>query len=195
MASNNADFGCTFVIRTAANAPYDLTGASLEMSLKNRAGQTAAATFSTSGASPNLVIRAPASQGIVDLSAPFATMATLSAGLYFWDLLDLASGTSRLFLGGGTFLVTQGITESSTPALPAPAPLLAASGSDLVLSVPGQSLTLALAPQGPPGSGALYTPQNAPAAPPAGFLVYCDSADGLLKAVSSNGNITEIALP
>lgn len=195
MASNNADFGCTFIIRTAGNAPYDLTGASLEMSVKNRAGQTAAATFSTTGPSPNLVIRAPGTQGIVDLSVPFAIMATLSAGLYFWDLLDLASGTSRLFLGGGTFLVTQGITESSTPALPAPAPLLAASGSDLMLTVPGQSLTLNLAPQGPPGSGALYTPQSAPAAPPDGFLVYCDSADGLLKAVSSDGNITELALP
>src|SRR5579862_931361 len=120
MASNNADFGCTFLVRTAANQPYDLTGATLEMSLKNKPGQAAAATFATSGPAPNLVIRPPASAGIVDLSVPFAAMAALSAGLYFWDLLDLASGTSRIFLGGGSLLVTQGIPESATPALPTP---------------------------------------------------------------------------
>lgn len=195
MASNNADFGCTFVIRTAGNQAYDLTGASLEMSLKNRPGQTAAATLSTSAPFPNLLIRSPASAGIVDLCVPFATMATLSAGLYFWDLLALASDTSRIFLGGGTLLVTQGITESATPALPAPSPWPPAPGADLVLMVAGQSLTLMLAPQGPPGTGATFPAQVTPAPPMDGFLVYCDASDGLLKAISYNGNITELALP
>ena len=195
MASNNADFGCTFLIRTAGNAPYDLTGASLEMSLKNRPGQTAAATFATSGTAPNLVIRPPATGGIVDLSVPFAAMATLSAGLYFWDLLALESSTSRIFLGGGTLLVTQGITESATPALPTPSPYFASSGADLTLMVLGQAVTLILAAQGPPGTGENFAAQAAPGPPAGGFLVYCDAADGLLKAISSNGNITELALP
>jgi len=195
MASNNADFGCTFVIRTAGSQPFDLTGASLEMSLKNRPGQTAAATFSTAGPLPNLVIRSPATAGIVDLSVPFATMATLSAGLYFWDLLELAGSTSRIFLGGGTLLVTQGITESATPALPTPSPYLAQSGSDLQLVLAGQSITLTLAAQGPAGAGASFATQAAPGPPADGFLVYCDASDGLLKAISSNGNITELALP
>lgn len=194
MASNNADFGCTFIIRTAAGQPFDLTGASLEMSLKNKAGQTAAATFSTSGTSPNLVIRSPATAGIVDLSVPFASMAMLSAGLYFWDLLDLASSTSRIFLGGGTLLVTQGVTESATPALPALRPYPAQAGDDLTLMVAGQSIALALAPQGPPGTGASFPPQPVPDAPAEGYVIFCDQADGELKVIDSSGDIARIPL-
>lgn len=194
MASNNADFGCTFVIRTAANQPYDLTGASLEMSLKNKAGPGAAATFSTFGPSPGLVVRSPATEGIVDLSVPFATMGTLSAGLYFWDLLALQSGTSRIFLGGGTLLVTQGITESATPALPTPSPYLAQAGADLTLVLTGQSITLTLAAQGPPGTGASFAPQAVPDAPADGYVIFCDAADGELKVIDSSGDIARIPL-
>jgi len=195
MASNNADFGCTFFIKQANGQPYDLTGATLEMSVKNKPGATAQATFSTAGPSPNLAIRAPAGTGIADLSVPFATMAGLSAGTYFWDLLLFTSGTSHIFLGGGTWLVTQGITESATPALPAPQPFFAAAGSDIQLGVGNSSLQLSLAPSGPPGTGANFSPQAALAPPATGFLVYCDEADGLLKAISYNGNITDLALP
>jgi hypothetical protein len=194
MASNNADFGCTFFIRQANGQAYDLTGASLEMSVKNRAGTAAQATFATSGASPNLVVRSPAAAGIVDLYVPFQTMAGLPAGLYFWDLLALVSGTSRIFLGGGTWLVTQGITESATPSLPAPSPYPAASGSDLALMLAGQSLTLNLAPQGPPGTGASFAPQAAPAPPAEGYVIFCDQADGLLKAIDSSGDTGVIPL-
>lgn len=194
MASNNADFCCTFIIRTAGGQPFDLTGASLEMSLKNKAGQTAAATFSTSGASPNLAIRSPATAGIVDLSVPFATMATLSAGLYFWDLLALASSTSRIFLGGGTLLVSQGITESATPALPAPRPYPVQAGGELTLTASGQSIVLTLAPQGPPGTGASFPPQSVPGAPAEGYVIFCDQADGELKVIDSSGDIARIPL-
>jgi hypothetical protein len=38
MASNNADFACTFFVRQANGQPYDLTGATLEMSVKNKPG-------------------------------------------------------------------------------------------------------------------------------------------------------------
>jgi len=195
MASNNADFGCTFFIRQANGQPYDLSGATLEMSVKNRPGAIAQATFSTAGPSPALAIRAPASAGIVDLAVPFPLMAGLPAGTYFWDLLILAGSTSRIFLGGGTWLVTQGITESTTPALPAPQPFLAAAGSDIQLGVGNSALQLSLAPSGPRGTGAGFAAQAAPAPPATGFLVYCDAADGLLKAISYNGNITELALP
>jgi hypothetical protein len=195
MASNNADFGCTFFVKQANGQPYDLTGAVLEMSIKNKPGATAQATFSTTGPSSNLAIRARASAGIVDLAVPFMIMAGLSAGTYFWDLLLLASGTSHIFLGGGTWLVTQGITESATPALPAPQPFFAAAGSDIQLGVGNSALQLSLAPSGPPGTGASFAAQATPGAPATGFLVYCDEADGLLKAISYNGNITDLALP
>ena len=192
MAANNADFACTFVIRTAANQPYDLTGAALEMSLKNRPGAAAQATFSTAGGA--LAVRAPASAGIVDLYVPFAVMAGLAAGVYFWDLLQLASPTSRIFLGGGTLLVTEGITESATPSLPSPQPFLAPPGSDLTLTLGSPSIALTLAPQGPPGTGASFAPEPAPDPPAEGFILFCDASDGALKLIDSAGDISRIPL-
>lgn len=38
-------------------------------------------------------------------------------------------------------------------------------------------------------------PVAAPSAPSTGFLLYCDTADGRLKVISSTGTITEIAQP
>ena len=42
LAQINADFACTFDIEHSDSSPYDLTGVSLEMQVKNRTGSTAA---------------------------------------------------------------------------------------------------------------------------------------------------------
>lgn len=49
--------------------------------------------------------------------------------------------------------------------------------------------------QGPPGALGPYLPIAAPAAPAAGFIVYCDVADGKLKAKAADGTVTILALP
>ena len=38
-------------------------------------------------------------------------------------------------------------------------------------------------------------PLNAPPAPAKGFVVFCDVSDGKLKALSSAGHVTVLALP
>src|SRR5438093_1386373 len=124
MAQNNADFGCSFVIKNANGTAYDLTGASLEMQLKNKSGQTAQATFKTTDSPATLVIQSPASAGIVALGVPFTTMQGLASGLYYWDLLKLNSSSSRTLLGSGTLLVSDGVTENQTTKLPSATPLV-----------------------------------------------------------------------
>jgi hypothetical protein len=168
----------------------------LEMSVKNRPGATAQATFSTSGAPPALVIRAPATAGIVDLAVPFTTMQGLSAGNYFWDLLRIAGSTSHIFLGGGTWLITQGITESATPALPAASPFVQAAGADIALTLGNASLMLTLAPGGPPGTGTSFAPQEPPLPPTEGWQMFCDATDNdELKAIYADGAIRRLAIP
>lgn len=49
--------------------------------------------------------------------------------------------------------------------------------------------------QGPPGPQGPYLPITAPATPASGFVVYCDVADGKLKAKASTGTVTTLALP
>jgi hypothetical protein len=195
VANNNADFGCTFTIKNADRSAYDLTAAVLEMSVKNTTGAAAAATFSTSGGSPALVIRSPATAGIVDLYVPFTAMETLKAGLYFWDLLQIVSGSSHVFLGGGTWQITQGITESDTPSMPVPLPYVPTSGSDIKLTRAADSISLTLTAGGPPGTLASFVPQTTPPAPTSGFVIFCDIADSWLKAISSSGKVTELAPP
>jgi len=152
IAQINADFACTFDVKNSDASPYDLTGVSLEMQVKNRTGSVAAATFST--ANGTLVIQSPATGGVVVLSVPLATMQTLAPGSYYWDLLQLNNDASRTFLGAGTWRVGSGVTESATPSPPSAAPL-PPNGSDIVLTVSNPSLMLALEPSGPPGTGDL----------------------------------------
>jgi hypothetical protein len=192
MAQNNADFGCTFVVRNANNSAFDLTGASLEMQWKNTTGATPAASFKTTDSPATLVIQSPPSAGIVTLGVPFTTMAGLKAGLYYWDLLKLNSSSSRTLLGSGTLMISQGVSESTTPVLPNATPLFGLGISDIQLTAGNASFTLTLQASGPPGTSVIAS-AGPPPAPPSGFQFYYDTNDGWLKVISAAGNITDIA--
>jgi hypothetical protein len=195
MAQNNADFGCSFVVKNANGTPCDLTGASLEMQWKNTTGAAPAASFKTTDSPATLVIQSPASAGIVTLGVPFATMQGLKSGLYYWDLLKLNSSTSRTLLGSGTLLISDGVTENPTARLPASAPLIGLGLSDIQLTAGNAALVLTLGPGGPPGQPGTSVIASAgpPPPPPSGFQFYWDTNDGWLKAISAAGTITDLA--
>jgi hypothetical protein len=196
VARNNASYSFQIVVRQANGQPYDLTGRSLVMQFKNSTGSapTGAATLQTSDGS--IVVQNPAAAGIATGTLSATQMGLMAQGTWYWDMLDITNAGVPVSLGAGILPVRQGITNSTTPVMPTPGILLPGAGIDAIqVTAPGDSITLQLAPSGPPGSGASYLPQTAPSAPATGFLVYCDAFDGILKAISSNGEITDLALP
>lgn len=117
MASNNADFSCTFTVQNSDGTAYDLTNADLEMQFKPypSAGPgmpMPVAITTASTASGGLTVLTPPTSGQFSLYLPFTTMALFSARTYSWDILQNNNSGSRTFFGGGTFSVTEGVTEN-----------------------------------------------------------------------------------
>jgi hypothetical protein len=175
MARNNAAYPFALYFRQN-NQPFDVTGRSLQMSFKNAAGQAAGATLRTSDGS--IALQNPATWALCII--PYAAMQGMKQGTWFWDLLDVTNAQAPLPFGAGT-----------KPTL-----LLSCTNMDsITVTAPGaDAITIHAAPSGPPGSGASFAPQMAPAPPASGFLIFCDTADGQLKVIDSSGNIARIPL-
>jgi len=194
VALNNASYSFQIVIRTAANAAYDLTGKSLVMGFKNSTGSAPTGSTTIQTGDNSIAVQSPATAGIATGTLSLAQMAAMAQGTWYWDLLDVTNTAQPIALGAGILPVKQGITNSPTPVIPRPGLLVPGANLDAIqVTAPGDSLTLTLAPSGPPGPGASFAPQAAPSAPAEGFTLYCDEADGILKAIDSLGNITELA--
>src|SRR5205807_1749628 len=135
------------------------------------------------------------------LGVPYTTMQGLASGLYYWDLLELNSGSSRTLLGSGTLLVSDGVTENPTTKLPSSTPLIGLGVSDIQLTAGNASLTLTLQPGGPPGpqgpSGLqVISSAGPPPAPASGWQFYTDTLDGnWLKVISYLGNVQNLFAP
>ncbi|HLY04283.1 MAG TPA: hypothetical protein VKR31_00900 [Rhizomicrobium sp.] len=195
MALNNASYSFSCTVKQANNQPYDLTGKSLVMGFKNSTGPTGTGFTTIQTSDNSIAVQSPATNGIFVGTLSKLQMAAMAQGTWYWDMLDITNSDLPIAMGAGILLVQQGITQSATPVTPSPGLLMPGFSDSISVVMPGDSIVLTMAPQGPPGTGASFAPQSVPSAPAEGFLVYCDSADGLLKAISSNGNITDLALP
>lgn len=96
-------------LRDDAGAPYDLTGATAEMEIRDKPGGTILATLSTTGG--QITIPAPATDGNIELRLTAAETGALDFGSALFDLLvtELSGDVLRVIQGRAK--LSQGITQ------------------------------------------------------------------------------------
>lgn len=155
MTPQNASFSQLFTVLNSDGSLYIITGHRLQIDIKNAPGETATQTFSTDNG--GLVIVA---SNQFELVADEETMAAISPDHYYWDALDLTAGS--MYLGGGYWDITVGVTNSPTPYLPSGFVCDSVAGLTLVSGSDGLVLILQPAgPQGPQGEQGIQGLQGA----------------------------------
>jgi hypothetical protein len=105
--ANNEDLRQAFVMTDSAQAPFDLTGASLRMDLDAFNGTDVLEATTSNG---RIVIH-NAAAGQFELAVPAATMRTVPPGSYQHDLL-LTFADGRVHrVWTGTLTLSPGVTE------------------------------------------------------------------------------------